>query len=89
MSDIINTLTDRGQDYGCFKTQSEFISSLKTIIHNHGHWATLEPYKQESLDMIMVKISRIMNGNSNKADSWHDISGYAKLVEEILNGVNH
>jgi len=36
--------------------------------------------------MVVHKISRILNGNPNNIDSWHDIVGYASLVEKRLNG---
>lgn len=38
----------------------------------------------EALDMIMNKIGRIVNGNSNNVDSWQDIAGYAQLIVERL-----
>lgn len=34
--------------------------------------------------MIFQKISRIVNGDPDYADNWHDIQGYARLVEERL-----
>lgn len=40
--------------------------------------------QQEALDMIFHKIGRILNGDPNYADSWHDIAGYATLVEQEL-----
>jgi hypothetical protein len=39
---------------------------------------------KESLDLICNKISRIVNGDPWYHDSWHDIIGYARLVEERL-----
>jgi len=36
---------------------------------------------REALEMIAHKIGRILNGDPNYADSWHDIAGYAKLAE--------
>jgi hypothetical protein len=39
------------------------------------------------LDMICHKIGRIINGDPDYADSWHDIAGYAQLVANRLNGV--
>lgn len=44
------------------------------------------PDQREALDMIFHKIGRIVCGDPNYADSWHDIAGYAKLVENRLNG---
>lgn len=32
------------------------------------------------------KQARILNGDPNYADSWHDIAGYATLVEQELAG---
>lgn len=47
----------------------------------------LAPDQQEALDMICHKIGRIINGDPDYADSWHDIAGYAQLVADRLNGV--
>lgn len=47
----------------------------------------LAPDQRESLEMVMHKIARIINGDPNYADSWHDIAGYAKLVADRLDGV--
>jgi hypothetical protein len=48
---------------------------------------TLADDQQEALDMICHKIGRIINGDPDYADSWHDIAGYAQLVADRLNGV--
>jgi hypothetical protein len=40
--------------------------------------------QRESLDMIAHKIARILNGNPNVHDHWHDIAGYATLVANDL-----
>lgn len=34
--------------------------------------------------MIAGKIARIINGDPNYVDSWHDIAGYATLIEQEL-----
>ena len=34
--------------------------------------------------MIANKIGRILNGDPNYPDSWHDIAGYATLIENEL-----
>ncbi len=39
----------------------------------------------EALEMICHKIARIINGDSDYADSWVDIAGYATLVANRLN----
>ena len=49
------------------------------------NWAALSDDKKEALGMIAHKIARILNGDPEYGDSWHDIAGYAKLVEDSLN----
>ena len=34
--------------------------------------------------MIQHKIARVLNGDPNYPDNWHDIAGYARLVEREL-----
>ena len=41
---------------------------------------------RESLEMLAHKVARILNGNPDYVDSWHDVSGYATLVEKRLKG---
>ncbi len=41
----------------------------------------------EALEMVCHKIGRIVNGDPDYSDSWHDIAGYAKLVADRLDGV--
>ena len=48
------------------------------------NWEELSPAQKESLEMIVHKIARILNGDPNYADSWHDISGYATLIDNAL-----
>ena len=46
----------------------------------------LAPDQMLALDMIAVKISRILSGNPSHKDSWVDIAGYAKLISDRLEG---
>jgi len=34
-------------------------------------------------------MARIVNGDSNYIDNWHDIAGYATLVEQELSVTKH
>ncbi len=51
------------------------------------NWETMTYDQREGLDMIANKIARILNGDPNYADSWHDIAGYATLVEKRIEQV--
>jgi len=47
-------------------------------------WDRLSFAQKESLEMIQHKTARILNGDPNYADSWHDIAGYATLIDDML-----
>ena len=81
-STVTETLKERGQTYGRFPLNAEISQKLKTVLRNHKGWENLSADKKEALEMIVYKISRILNGNPNHSDSWHDIAGYATLAEK-------
>jgi len=83
-----STLNERGNRYGNFVGHAQITQELKTIIswHLKNREKILQPDQQEALDMICHKIGRIINGDPDYADSWHDIAGYASLVDKRLNG---
>jgi len=53
-------------------------------LREHPGWSRLSSVQREGLSMIQHKIARIMCGDPNYYDHWHDIQGYAKLVEDRL-----
>lgn len=89
MSDVDQTLNERGLRYGRFKDHAEITQILKYEIHNalKERKKNLRSSQQEALDMICHKIGRIVNGDPDYADSWIDIAGYAKLVADELEGI--
>lgn len=89
MTDITNTLTERGNRYGTFTGHAEISQQLKGVLRSFEakRGCDLDPDQRESLEMIMHKIARIINGDPNYADSWVDIAGYAQLVADRLEGI--
>ncbi len=83
-----DTLAERGNRYGAFVGPADVSQALKQAMHNSKNWDMLQADQTEALEMIVHKIARILNGDPNYADSWHDIGGYAKLVEDRLNGIS-
>lgn len=84
MQSIVETLGEREKQYGDFLTKANTIQELKNTMHNSPGWDTLHDDMKESLEMIATKIGRILYGDPNHHDSWHDIGGYAKLVADRI-----
>ena len=81
---IDKTLEERGNNYGEFPVHAAFTQGLKNVMRGHPNWYGMPSDVREALDMIQHKIGRILNGNPNFHDSWHDIIGYARLVEQRI-----
>ena len=83
-SAIDTTLAERGNRYGKFTGHAEITQALKDTMKAAPKWGNLTADQREALEMIAHKIGRILNGDANYHDSWHDIVGYAKLVADRL-----
>lgn len=79
MSDIQETIADRRRTHGDFAdvaaTYADLVQIARPSIEHMG------PVHRMSLEMIFHKIARIVNGDPNFKDHWHDIAGYAALAE--------
>ena len=94
MSDIGKTLAERGARYGDFADHAFIAQVLKAIMSGNFSglprenanikkgWERLSFTQRQALEVIADKIARILNGDPNYADNWHDIAGYAKLAED-------
>jgi hypothetical protein len=82
--DISATLAERGGRYGAFCGTAKIIQDLKRAMHASPNWQNLNDRQREALEMVAHKIGRILNGDPNYHDSWHDIVGYATLVADEL-----
>lgn len=84
MSSIEDTLQERETRYGEFHNQAAIAQGIKTVMQQTLNWALLSADKRECLDMIANKVARILNGDPEYHDSWHDIIGYTKLVADRI-----
>lgn len=75
-------LQDRGKTHGDFHDQAAISQQIKSALGGASR-ALLAPQK-EALEMIAVKMSRIVCGDPNEPDHWLDIAGYAKLVSDMI-----
>jgi len=80
------TLAERGSRYGSFAGHAAIVQALKGIMQKAEGWERLAADQKEALEMTAHKIGRILNGDPNFHDSWHDIVGYIKLVADRLAG---
>lgn len=83
---VESTLAERASTYGSFTKQAQITQEMKIAMHvSPNYQSGALPYDmREALDMIASKMARILNGDFNYADSWHDIAGYALLIEKRL-----
>lgn len=82
MTDVADTLAERGQRYGDFTYHAEVAQALQDAMREGFSWAKVDPVKRQSLTVICDKIARIVTGDPEYRDNWHDIQGYAKLAED-------
>lgn len=80
---IEKTLATRQSTHGDFATGANISQMLCGSLHHGPGWLTLTAAQREALEMIAHKMARIVNGNPDFADHWHDIAGYAQLAEKM------
>jgi len=81
---IENTLAERGARYGDFKEHAAIAQDIQDAMRKSAGWEKLAPDQKQALTVVADKIARMLNGDPNYIDNWHDIIGYAKLVEARL-----
>ena len=84
MSNIDNTLKERGARYGEFVDHADITQNIKAAMALGSNWNILDNDMREALEMVAHKAGRILNGDPNYIDSWTDIIGYTRLVEKRL-----
>ena len=85
MNDLQATLAERGARYGDFTDHARIAQRLQDAMRGAGAgWSACSDIQKQALTVIADKIARVLSGDPNYADNWHDIQGYARLVEERL-----
>jgi hypothetical protein len=88
MSTVEKTLAERGKRYGDFTDHAVTCQGIKAAMRATGNgtcptnWDALSDVKKQALEVIADKIARILTGDPEYKDNWHDIQGYAKLAED-------
>lgn len=84
MTPIAETLKQRDAKYGTYIEQARLAQNIQDDLVESQNWRDLAPDQKQALIMFAVKMSRILTGDPNYHDNWHDIEGYAKLVADRL-----
>ena len=84
MNNIADTLDEREEEYGDYKHLASLLESIIAQYSLSNNYWTMEPYQRVALYMDAMKTVRILNGNPNNIDSWHDKAGYSELVVKEL-----
>ena len=81
---IESTLAERGNRYGDFTDHAAICQGIKRLMMGTPGWMRLSDVQKQALDVIADKQARILSGDPDYADNWHDIQGYAKLAEDRI-----
>lgn len=84
MSTVDDTIAERQATHGSFVEQAGIMQAVKDALKTGSSYASMKPEQREALDMIAHKLGRIVTGDPSHVDHWHDIAGYARLVERQL-----
>lgn len=84
---IDDTLNERQSQYGCFEDVAFATENIIGILKRCGYDNMPNTHKM-AMYMIVSKMARLVNGDHNHLDSWHDIGGYSKLIENLIGGEN-
>lgn len=81
---IETTLAERGDRYGSFEHHADIAQRLQDVMRVEAGWTALAADQRQALTVIADKIARMLNGDPSYRDNWHDIVGYAKLVDDRM-----
>jgi hypothetical protein len=84
--DVQSTLQTRGVNYGDFSLGTQLRANILDLIHEnykiHNN-KEMDTFYYLAIHDIVNKLTRI-SVTPDHQDSWHDIQGYAKLVENHI-----
>ena len=84
MADIRNILDERGNRYGDYTRQAGIAQDLKEVARRGSSWGSMPTYQRESIEMLMTKVSRMVEGEFTNLDTLDDIIGYTTLIRDRI-----
>lgn len=83
-NEIHAIIKQRGNTYGDFRDNGSIAQAIKDIMRESPGWNSAPSYLREGLDMIALKVSRILSGDPLYPDNLIDIAGYATRCLQIV-----
>ena len=85
MTETAELLDTRAKTHGSFADNARIAQRLRAFWRSEADgWMDMTLVQREALDVIALKISRILSGQGGFADHWDDIAGYAKLASKEI-----
>lgn len=81
---VDKTLEERGARYGQFIDHATIAQGIQEVLQEAPNYWRLQPDVRQMMVVISDKLARILNGDPEYTDNFHDIQGYARLVENRL-----
>ena len=79
-TELEKILEQRGSVHGNHLAGGAYTQGAKELMRDSLNWPVMKNDLKESLDVIQLKIARILNGDPEFEDHWIDIQGYVKIV---------
>lgn len=77
-------LKQRQKTHGDWAVGAGICQNIMRALMAGRNWNDMTDVQKESLHMIAQKQQRIVNGDPNHPDHWHDIAGYATRCSDYL-----
>jgi hypothetical protein len=79
---ITEILNERESKYGQFTDLATAAQAFKSITRAAPAYPRMTSVQREAMEMILLKVCRVIYGDPMHFDSWRDIAGYAALAVE-------
>ena len=81
---IEKTLAERGKTYGPFLDKAKTVQALIDVVIHEPGWERLAADQKQCIMVCFDKFARAIHGDPNHRDNFHDVVGYAKLVDDRM-----
>lgn len=81
--DTDQLIAQRASTHGDFRDNARVAQNLKRLFLK-SQLTQIDDVMREGLDLIALKLSRILTGTADYVDNWDDIAGYAKRVADYI-----